>query len=282
MLQSFAKDGLRPPVPGQTSSLVLPRELTPLVAEGATMEPLFINSEWINFKIHGACDAIVLPSKDEARASLWMDQAVMDGAREYLCYECHDLRVVRTNQDGQLELLVCKRVEPSSAIDGLETAPLNGFWWSIGGRREIPKSGSVLDGKFSLVDSVLQKTQREAGIPPKNVLGIYDLGVGRVEFPARMSYVSFAASEEKAVRKSVREVTLSHPQHTIARNFIVMVNSETTVADQSVEKLTWLSESEYADPQTRAKFCDYEKSFMDAIFEGWRFAKLQDRTLDFG
>ncbi|NDC37532.1 MAG: hypothetical protein EBZ48_05720 [Proteobacteria bacterium] len=265
-----------------TCPLALPRDPTALVVlgKGVVMEPLSINATWTESRLHGPCAAIKLPSPEEAHASLWMAQPVMDGAREYLSYECHDLRIVKVDKDGRLSLLVCKRAEPAQPADGSETAPLNGFWWAIGGRREIPRTDSPLDGRFDLKDSVLHKARRETGIEPQNVLGIFDLGIGRTEFPARMYYVSKWADAEGQPRESIREVTLSHPQRTINRNFVLLVDTDATIGDQSVERLSFLSQEQWSDPRTRSQFCEYEQAFIDAIFNGWTAYKLEGRKLD--
>ena len=258
---------------------VYPATLTPLIAHGAIMEPLALHHDWTKRQLHGNCAEVVLPTKEQAKASLWMDQAIMDGARDYLSYECHDLRIVKVDQLGELSVLICQRTEPALGTASNETAPINGFWWSIGGRREIPKPGSELDGKFSLIDSVLHKARREAGVEPSDVLAIYDLGVGRTEFEREMRYDSFASDSTGSLILTSRHVSLSAPQRTINRNLVVMVNSDGVIADQSVEHLSFMSASEYAKPQIRAQFCDYEQSFLDALFAGWEMQRAEDRRL---
>lgn len=123
------------------------------------------------------------------------------------------------------------------------------------------------------------KARREAGIEPEKVLGIYDLGIGRTEFPASMRYVSMAADAEGLPQESARNIRLANPQRTLNRNLVLVVNTDVVIADQSVEHLVFLSQENYADPQTRAQFCQYEQTFIDAIFEGWSSAKLQGRSL---
>lgn len=262
-----------------TPPVVLPTALTPLIAHGAIMEPLALHQDWTNRQLHGACAAIVLPTREQARASLWMEQAVMDGARDYLSYECHDLRVTRVDNNGELNLLVCVRTEPGLAEGATETAPINGFWWSIGGRREIPKPGSELDGRFGLIDSVLHKARREAGVQPSDVLAIYDLGIGRTEFAKDMRYESFAAGDSGQPLQESRNVSLSAPQRTINRNLVVMVRSDAVIADQTVEQLSFMSASEYAKPEIRAQFCAYEQAFIDTLFAGWEMARAAERGL---
>lgn len=248
---------------------ILPIELTPLIAEGAVMEPIAIHADWPDRQLFGACRDVQIPTGEVARASLWMEDWQMEAVRNHVVYECHDLRVVKCT-NGELSLLVCRRVEPNPATDGIELAPINGFWWSTGGRREVPKPNSPLEGKFELVHSVLKKANREAGIQPSDVLGIYDLGVGRTEFSKEMRYVSRAQDDNGEAIEASRTVTLRNPQRTINRNFLVHVSDDAVVADQSVERLTFLSQREYADPVIRARFCPYEQAFMDAIFAGWR------------
>lgn len=280
-MNAVSTSGIRSSRPEvQSSAPPLPRELTPLIAEGAIIEPLFVNHDWMNALVHGPCAGITLPEKADARASLWMPQEIMDGAREYMSYECHDLRIIKVAPDGELSLLVCKRVEPTPSANGSETAPINGFWWSIGGRREIPKSGSPLDEKFQLIDSVLQKANREAGVKPENVQAVYDLGIGRTEFPATMRYVSRGTDADGNAIESSREVLMANPQRTINRNFVLFVDSDSTIADQSVEHLTFMSERDYADPRTRAQFCAYEQKFIDAIFQGWKANPVADLSFD--
>ena len=264
--------------PRLSTARKLPIELTPLIAVGAIMEPLAIRSDWASSanQIYGDCSKLELPSREQIRSSLWMTQEVMNGARDSMSYECHDLRVVKVDEKGRLHVLVGLRVEPNPDPSGIETAPINGFWWSIGGRRQIPMQDSPLDGKFDLVHSVLLKAHTEAGIEPSSVKGLFDLGIGRTEFPPTMTYVSKRETETGEVEESSREVQMKFAQRTINRNIVVMVDSDAVLADHTVDRLEFLSAEQYSDPATRAKFCDYEQAFLDALFEGWALTRTKN------
>ena len=111
-------------------------------------------------------------------------------------------------------------------------------------------------------------------------MAVFDLGIGRTELPAEMRYRSMAAGPDGKPVETVREVRLTNPQRTLNRNMVLLVDINTTIADQSVEHLSFLTAAQYADPQIRAQFCEYERAFIDAIFEGWSTSRVAGRRLD--
>ena len=68
----------------------------------------------------------------------------------------------------------------------VHTAPINDFLWPIGGRRMCPTPGSLLASWFTEYHSALLKAHHEAHVDPKDVVGIYDLGMGTMAYPTSM------------------------------------------------------------------------------------------------
>ena len=94
-----------------------------------------------------------------------------------------------------------------------------------------------------------------------------------------MTYVSVGPGSNGERVEDSKKITLQNPQNTINRNIVLIVSSDSVVADQTVEHLIWMGEDDYQDPQTRAQFCEYERAFLDALFDGNREAKIKGRNM---
>jgi len=256
----------------------------PTIAIGAQMKPEIAHVDWLTRKAPVDISRLKLPKKEDISASLWMPQASMSDARDYISYECHDIRIgMVCPHSGQLLIMYCERVEPHKNPESLrtelapidssiETAPINGFYWPIGGRRMCPKPGTPLDGKFSIYHSALLKANQEANIETQNVLGIYDLGIGKTEFPRDMRYLSHSIFQEESFA-TIRDVHMPNAQRTVNYNLIILVDKLDLRGDKSVKDFKFLTEGDLQSSSVKAKFSLYEQSFLHAIFEGWETFK---------
>jgi hypothetical protein len=255
--------------------------ISPTYALGSKMVPEIIHYDWVNRPVPIDLKKIKLPSPAEISTSLWMPKTSMNDARDYTSYECHDLRIAYV-QPGTKDLLVlyCQRVEPDKNAESLRTAevnsraeihtaPINGFNWPIGGRRMCAKPGSPLDGKFSVYHSALLKAQQEAGINPKNVYGMFDLGIGCTEFAQDMTYFGHQKLENGQAIAARTSIHMPYAQRTINRNFVILTDYIDLRADGTVKDFKFISAADYRNPLTRAKFCSYEQKFLEALFAGW-------------
>jgi hypothetical protein len=220
----------------------------------------------------------------------------MDEVRDSTCYECTDLRIAVVQGNGELLVAFCRRTDPHSNPESLRTAemdpssevhtaPINDFLWPIGGRRMCPAPQSPLAPWFTKYHSALLKAHQEAHVQPSDVLGMYDLGLGRLEYRTSMQYRGWGRDSTGTLYQEIRNIETPHPQQTLGRNFVILVDqaSLTLRGDESVRDIQWLSGSEYRLPDMRARFTHYEQQFLDGLFEGWnavRDGSLSLQTFD--
>lgn len=266
-----------------------PPELT--TALGSLMVPIVAHHDWPGRLVPLRARDLRLPTSREIEESLWISSGGMKEVRDFTSYECTDLRIATVQSNGELLVAFCRRTEPHNDPESLRTpemnplsevhtAPINDFLWPIGGRRMCPAPNSPLASWFTEYHSALLKAHQEAHVDPKDVVGIYDLGMGRMEYPTSMQYRGWGKDTDGSLRQEIRNVEMPHPQRTLGRNFVILVDhiSLTLEGDESVRDIQWISGSEYRATGVRERFTRYERHFLDALFEGWdraRRAELQ-------
>lgn len=241
----------------------------PTIAKGSLLEVLSVNHDWPLQQLVGETEPnkTKIPTKEEIEKYFWIDQKTFSAVRDYISYECHDIRICRLNSKGELDVLCCKR-DPILKEDGTtHDAPLGGFWWSIGGRRMVPHPDSPFAGKFGTLHSVLTIANREVNLDPSDVLGVYELGLGRAEFPTKMTY---SGEEQGAKKEPEKAVVLSHPQHSMAFNFVVLVKADTALRPaKNNGDITFISRAQFNSKEVFGRQCAYERIFLEAVFGGW-------------
>jgi hypothetical protein len=255
-------------------------ELT--TALGAWMTPIAMHRDWPERLAPLRARDVRLPTPQEIKDSLWISQEGMREVRDYTCYECTDLRIAVVQSNGELLVAYCRRTDPHRDPESLRThemnpfsevhtAPINDFLWPIGGRRMCPAPGSPLASWFTEYHSALLKAHKEAHVQPEHVLGLYDLGLGRMEYRTSMQYRGWGRDTDGELRQEIRNVETPHPQQTLGRNFVILVDhaSLRLQGNESVRDIQWLSSSEYRATGVREKCTHYEQQFLDALFEGW-------------
>lgn len=265
-------------------------ELT--TALGALMTPVVIHRNWPERLAPLRARDLRLPTAQESKDSLWISPEGMQEVRDYTCYECTDLRIAVVQANGELLVAYCRRTDPHRDPEALRTpemspwsevhtAPINDFLWPIGGRRMSPGPGSPLASWFTEYHSALLKAHMEAHVEPKDVLGIYDLGLGRMEYRTSMRYRGWGIDGEGTLRQEIRNVEMPHPQQTLGRNFVILVDhaSVRLQGNESVRDIQWIASSEYRLPGVRERFTHYEQQFLDALFDGWAQTRAGELTL---
>ncbi len=262
------------------------------IALGSLMVPVVAHNDWPERLAPLRARALRLPTSREIQESLWISSEGMKEVRAFTSYECTDLRIATVQSNGELLVAFCRRTDPHNDPESLRTsemnpfsevhtAPINDFLWPIGGRRMCPAPGSPLASWFTEYHSALLKAHQEAHVDPKDVVGIYDLGMGRMEYPTSMQYRGWGKDADGSLRQEVRNIEMSHPQRTLGKNFVILVHhiSLTLQGDESVRDIQWISGSEYRSTGTRERFTHYERHFLDALFEGWDRARRGELRL---
>jgi hypothetical protein len=246
------------------------------------MTPIVVHTDWPQRLVPLKANNLRLPTKDEIQKSLWISQDAMSEVRDYTCYECTDIRIAMVQGNGELLVAFCRRTDPHSDPESLRTpemnsfsevhtAPINDFLWPIGGRRMCPAPQSPLASWFTEYHSALLKAHQEAHVQPGDVIGMYDLGLGRMEYRTSMQYRGWGEDASGELRQEIRNIETPHAQQTLGRNFVILVDHAalTLRGDESVRDIQWLSGSEYRLPDVRARFTHYEQQFLDGLFKGW-------------
>ncbi len=177
---------------------------------------------------------------------------------------CVDMIVLRT--DGEIRALLQKRSEGIASPEGKHTAPMNGFYWPIGGRVRLPPPG-FCDEPFGIHEAALFKLEQEAGILPSMVAAMYPLGPSRVAFPKQMTY-HYSGPEDSD--RYLRKIELEYPIQAMAENYVVVLSPEggaaATPAHPTVSEFRWLSKDQFWDPSIRYSLCRYVQDMLEAAF----------------
>jgi hypothetical protein len=234
-----------------------------VVALGARFEIVDLAHDWAQNPLAKPTQ-FTLPTDKEKAESLWLTDSEMAELRKSE-YPCHDIRLAKL-VDGELYVGFILRTEPNLSVDpltgvGTDSAPINGFFWPIGGRILRPRPNSCLEGRWTDEDSAIFKAIAEVKIDPKKIQQIFYLGTGRTHFPEEMWY--YGLNKNNSVRSA--HIKMALPQMTLNRNYVFLIDPDTSLQESAtIGPMNWMNKAEYAS--RRHEFCEYEQTFYDCLF----------------
>lgn len=267
--------------------------------EGATFKIHALNSRWAEQSLISPEEikSKRLITDVEFKRDFLLSTEDFQKLREGLSpYVCHDMRIIRFAPDGELELLVCQRLEPGAASNLhfkliafseesaflRHKAPINGALWTIGGREIKPNPGSEFQKSgdpFDLYDSALFKTHQELGVRPDQISGIYHLGLGETHFEKHMTYYYGGKPPRKEMTAAEMadngifkvDVEMPAPQRTFAVNLALLLDSDVELRPNTVNRIEFVRQADFDESNReniRKLFLDYELEFIKLIFDG--------------
>lgn len=264
-----------PEIPFSKEQLSLRDSAVPVYAHGATLKVNIFQRPWSTNAAFSVDPNIDFSQLGKAGSDLFVEGNTYDQVQWQCQLGCHDMYVV-TESEGVRKVLTVIRTEPSSE-PGVETAPLNGFRWPVGGRLRFPKPGSVLYSEQSPIGctwnnaiSSLHQLYRETGITPKQLQGVYHLGHIEVEFPKQMTYYGdgrlFGADDIP-----MRPVRLSTPTQAQGQLLVVLLKEGEMLSQEKLSTVTaptWWSKSDIENPKNRSECSAPVLESLDAIVAG--------------